>query len=141
MLTNTQTNRRQDTRVSTKWPVWIRNQNSTFQQASLVDLSQGGAALSWSGSALSGDVHIVVKVHSGQYLTFNARAAWQSGSRVGLRFSQSQACTRSRDSLDVQVTSQLARSSVSLRCTVPRARLRRDRTVPTGMSMMSATSL
>lgn len=139
MLTNAHKNRRSNARIRANFSVWVRNGNSTFEEASMVNLSQGGASLNWKGTKLNSDVHVVVKSCGGEYLTFSAKTAWQNGSQVGLQFSDS--CRRGAQFLELSVFSQLAISSVSRRCTVPRARLNRERTVPTGISTISATSL
>ena len=143
MLTNAHTNRRSAARIRAGFSVWVRNGNSTFEAASMVNLSPGGASLNWNGTKLKNDVHLVVKSGAGEYLTFSAKKAWQNGSQVGLQFSDT--CRRGTQFLELSVFSQLAisqcTSSVSRRCTVPRARLNRERTVPTGISTTSATSL
>ena len=139
MLTNAHDNRRSTARIRAAFSVWVRNGNSTFEEASMVNLSQGGASLNWNGTKLQDNVHLVVKSGAGEYLTFSAKKAWQNGSQVGLQFSDS--CRRGTQFLELSVFSQLAISRVSRRCTVPRARLNRERTVPTGISTISATSL
>ena len=143
MLTNAHTNRRSAARIRAGFSVWVRNGNSTFEKTSLVNLSQGGASLNWNGTKLKDNVQLVVKSGAGDYLTFSAKTAWQNGSQVGLRFFDS--CRRGKQFLELSVFSHLAlsqcMSSVNRRCTVPRARLNRERTVPTGMSTISATSL
>ena len=104
----------------------------------MVNLSQGGASLNWNGTKLKDNVQ-VVKSGAGEYPTFRAKKAWQNGSQVGLQFSDT--CRRGTQFLELSVFSQLAisqcTSSVSRRCTVPRARLNRERTVPTGISTTS----
>lgn len=139
MLKQTHDNRRNNHRVAVEWPVWIRNQNSTFQRSSLVNVCLDGAAVQWNDNRLAGEVHLVVRMTNGQYLTFNAQPTWQSESEVGLKFSPD--CGQDRNSLQLQLVYHLARSNVRRRCTVPRARLSRERTVPTGTSKISATSL
>lgn len=103
------TNRRRGYRVTAELTVWVRgSRNGTFQQASLRDLSEGGASLSWSGG-LSQAVDVVVKTAGGRYLTFTASPVWQSSSAVGLKFESS--CRTQQNCLELQVISQIARSS------------------------------
>lgn len=112
MLTDAHNNRRTAARIRASFPVWIRNGNSTFEEASMVNLSQGGAAVNWNGSALNGNIHVVVKAQGGEYLTFSATTAWQRGTNVGLQFSD--CCRRGRQFLDLSVYSQLAVQGASL---------------------------
>ena len=125
MLTITHKNRRSSARITAGFSVWVRNGNSTFEEASMANLSQGGTSLNWKGAKLNDNVHLVVKSGGGEYLTFSAKTAWQNDSQVGLQFCDS--CRRGTQFLELSVFSQLAISRVSRRCTVPRVRLNRER--------------
>lgn len=139
MLTVTKHNRRTELRANTSYPVWIRDRYNTFREATLLNISQGGAQLSWNGGSLSGEVHLVLRAKPGLFLTFNSSKAWQDGTRVGLRFSDPSA--RNLNWVGHEVATHLASFRVNRRCTVALARLSRERTVPMGTSRISATSL
>lgn len=133
------TNKRHQSRINVNCPVWFRNGNGAYSKGQLINLSEGGAALGLNnGSSAEGTVQMVVRLRPGFYLNLKGRQVWQSEGAMGVEFvAGSDHIARFLGTL---VNTHLARFITNRRCTVPRALLRRDRTVPRGMSRISATS-
>lgn len=136
MLINT--NKRHQSRINLNRPVWWRNGNGAYRKAQLLNLSEGGAAIETNDTSLLGTVQMVVRLKPGFYLNLKAKQVWQADGAMGVQFVA--ANSHIAKFLGTQVTTHLARFITNRRCMVPRALLRRDRTVPSGMSRMSATS-
>lgn len=130
--------RRREFRLQTSCQAWVRNGNNTFERAELRDLSESGALVNCASSQGTGAVDLVVKLSAGAYVSLTASTAWKKENLMGLRFSQRP--TELTKYLGIELMTYRARSITKRLCTLERARLNRERTVPTGMSTMSATS-
>ena len=131
-------NRRDRFRFEMADQVWIRSDEGHFEKALLLDISEKGASVRWKSENRPREIHLILKFKSGSYITVKARAAWVNQGRVGLEFKQEM--PKLSHYVRLAKNRYLASSITRRRCTVERALLRRERTVPMGTSRMAAIS-
>ena len=109
MLELKTSNIRNAVRVDLERPVWIRNEDGPFESARLANISESGAAVDWSTSLIAGEVHLILKLKEGSFLSLKARRAWQRNGRIGLSFDSEMVGVR--NFLDTQVGARRRRSA------------------------------
>ena len=130
--------RRQANRFQAEVSVWVRTPESVFSRARVRDVSYGGAALEVAKDSYKPEVDLVVRLDNGRYLSLKGYARWYREGCLGVQFRKpAKSLIRY---LGTRVGAYFARFATKKRCTLDRALLSLDRTVPSGTPRMSATS-